>query len=293
MPVTPPPTVSIPDPGQVPLRDGSQAQGVYSNNMDYWATQFPVSLTDFTGALVWTQTAANQVETWANAAGTSATAAAASEVAAVAAASSAINSPGTNATSTSSITPAIGANAFTLAQTGKQFVVGQFVTVADATTPTTKFFNGAITAFNSGTGAITVTAIVVVGTSSGSNWVITAAAPAQGENFVSPVQTFVALGNVSGSVAIDLRNGLACSMTITGNTTFTFTMPALFTTGKSTWWLAQITRSGSYTIGYPAGTKFHDGAAPVFSVGTLNELLITWDNGSSTGIGSRPRGNIS
>lgn len=238
------------------------------------------------------EVAASSAEDFSDDAQGSATAAALSETAAVAAASSAINAPATNATSTSSITPAIGANAFTLAQTGKTFVVGQFVTVADATTPTTKFFNGAITAFNSGSGAITVTAIVVVGTSSGSNWVITAAAPAQGENFVSPVQTFIALGNVSGSVAIDLRNGLACSMTITGNTTFTFTMPSLFTTGKSTWWLAQITRSGSYTIGYPAGTKFHDGAAPTFAVGTLNELLITWDNGSSTGVGSRPRGNI-
>ncbi len=271
----------------------SSDPSTFADDADTWVAALATFTTEANALATWSETTANLVEGWANSAESDAGTATAQAVIATAAASSAINSPATNATSTSSITPVIGANAFTLAQTGKTFVVGQFVTVADATTPTTKFFNGAITAFNSGTGAITVTAIVVVGTSSGSNWVITAAAPAQGENFVSPVQTFVALGNVSGSVAIDLRNGLACSMTITGNTTFTFTMPALFATGKSTWWLAQITRSGSYSIGYPAGTQFHDGAAPTFAVGTLNELLITWDNGSSTGIGSRPRGNIS
>jgi len=290
MAVTPPPLITT-DVSDPPNR--GQAQAVFSPKMDAFLAAFNPLKTEQNALATWSETTANFVEGWANSAESDAGTATAQAVIATAAASSAINSPATNATSTSSITPVIGANAFTLAQTGKTFVVGQFVTVADATTPTTKFFNGAITAFNSGTGAITVTAIVVVGTSSGSNWVITAAAPAQGENFVSPVQTFVALGNVSGSVAIDLRNGLACSMTITGNTTFTFTMPALFATGKSTWWLAQITRSGSYSIGYPAGTKFHDGAAPTFAVGTLNELLITWDNGSSTGIGSRPRGNIS
>ncbi len=271
----------------------SSDPSTFADDADTWVAALATFTTEANALATWSETTANLVEGWANSAESDAGTATAQAVIATAAASSAINSPATNATSTTSITPVIGANAFTLAQTGKTFVVGQFVTVADATTPTTKFFNGAITAFNSGTGAITVTAIVVVGTSSGSNWVITAAAPAQGENFVSPVQTFVALGNVSGSVAIDLRNGLACSMTITGNTTFTFTMPALFATGKSTWWLAQITRSGSYSIGYPAGTQFHDGAAPTFAVGTLNELLITWDNGSSTGIGSRPRGNIS
>mgnify|MGYP003525153983 FL=1 len=270
----------------------SSDPSTFADDADTWVAALATFTTEANA--LQTDVNAKQVlaDASADAAALSEAAAELAEANAVAAASSAINSPATYATSTSSITPAIGTNAFTLAQTGKAFVVGQFVTVADATTPTTKFFNGAITAFNSGSGAITVTAIVVVGTSSGSNWVVTAAAPAQGENFVSPVQTFVALGNVSGSVAIDLRNGLACSMTITGNTTFTFTMPALFTTGKSTWWLAQITRSGSYSIGYPAGTEFHDGAAPTFAVGTLNELLITWDNGSSTGIGSRPRGNI-
>lgn len=271
----------------------SSDPSTFADDADTWVA----ALSTFTTEANALQTDVNAKQALANA---SAVAAAASENAAelaeanaVAAASSAINSPATYATSTSSITPAIGANAFTLAQTGKAFVVGQFVTVADSSSPSTKFFNGPITAFNSGTGAITVDARVVVGTSSGSSWVITASAPAQGNLFLSPMQTFVALGNVSGSVTIDLRNGLACSMTIVGNTTFTFVMPTGFGAGLSTWWLATITRSGSYTMSFPVGTQWHDGVQPSYTVSQKGELLLTWDNGSSTAVGSKPRSNIS
>jgi hypothetical protein len=289
MAITPPPYVD-PLSGTPPNR--GQTEEAFNTNQQNFVDYQVGFVPDVNDLAEWFEYAATTTETNTNVAVAAAGSASTSAATAVAAASSAINAPGTNATSTTSITPVIGANAFTLAQTGKTFVVGQFVTVADATTPTSKFFNGAITSFNSGTGAITVNAMVTAGSGSGSNWVITASAPAQSERFVAPVQTFIALGNVSGTVNIDLRNGLACSMTIVGNTTFTFVMPSLFTTGNSTWWLASIIRSGSYTIGYPVGTKFHDGAAPTFAVGTLNELLITWDNGSSTGIASRPRGNI-
>jgi hypothetical protein len=86
MPVTPPPSVSIPDPDRIPQRDGSQDQGAYSDNMDYWAGQLPVSLDDFVDAMEWTEIAANQTEVFANNAQTSANASAtsASSAAAVA-----------------------------------------------------------------------------------------------------------------------------------------------------------------------------------------------------------------
>lgn len=281
MAVTPPPVVPIPDPDRIPQRDGSQPQGQYSNNADYWSLALNDSLEGVVDALEWTEDTANLTEGWANAASTSATTATTQAGIATTAASSAINSPGTNATSTTSITPVIGANAFTLAQTGKTFVVGQFVTVADATTPTTKFFNGAITAFNSGTGAITVTANVVVGTSSGSNWVITAAAPAQGERFVAPVQTYVALGNVTGTVNIDLRVALSYSMTLTGNTTLTFTMPDLFASGVETEVALLITKGGSYSLVMPVGTEYSDGAAPNPLSGSKNEYIGTRRVGSN------------
>src|ERR1051325_3511534 len=72
-------------------------------------------------------------------------------------ASTAVNSSTTQATTTTSITPASGAIAFTLAQTGKAFGLGQWVNVASAAALSTKWLLGQITAFNSGTGAMTVT----------------------------------------------------------------------------------------------------------------------------------------
>ncbi len=76
--------------------------------------------------------------------------------AAAASAASALNAPGTNATSTSSLTIGSGAISLTLAQTGKAFSVGQTVNLARTSAPATTAMWGVITAFNSGTGAMTV-----------------------------------------------------------------------------------------------------------------------------------------
>lgn len=76
--------------------------------------------------------------------------------AAAASAASALNAPGTNATSTSSLTIGTGAISLTLAQTGKAFSVGQTALLARTSAPATTAMWGIITAFNSGTGAMTV-----------------------------------------------------------------------------------------------------------------------------------------
>ncbi len=76
--------------------------------------------------------------------------------AAAASAASALNAPGTNATSTSSLTIGTGAISLTLAQTGKAFSVGQSVNISRTSAPATTAMWGIITAFNSGTGAMTV-----------------------------------------------------------------------------------------------------------------------------------------
>lgn len=71
---------------------------------------------------------------------------------------SAVNAPGTSATSITNFTPAVGSQAFTLAQTGKAFALGQFVT---GYASVNNWFAGQITAFVAGTGAITVNIMVI------------------------------------------------------------------------------------------------------------------------------------
>ncbi len=85
---------------------------------------------------------------------------------------SAISSPGTQATSLTSMTPGTGSKTFTLAQTGKSFVVGQWVSITDAANPATNWMTGAITAFNSGSGVTTVNVLYFGGTGPLTNWVI-------------------------------------------------------------------------------------------------------------------------
>lgn len=75
--------------------------------------------------------------------------------AAAASAASAINAPGTQATSTTSLSVSLGAKSLTLAQTGKAFAIGQQLVLARASAPATRMFVR-LDAFTSGTGAMDV-----------------------------------------------------------------------------------------------------------------------------------------
>lgn len=92
-------------------------------------------------------------------------------------AASALNAPGTNATSTTNMTVSRGNKNFNLVQTGKSFVVGQWVLTADSATPEANWMLGPITSFNAGTGAITQFVKDSAGTLTGASWVISASAP--------------------------------------------------------------------------------------------------------------------
>ena len=132
-------------------------------------------------------------------AGTSATAAATS-------ASSAANAPGTSATSTTTLTIGTGSKSFTLAETGKEFALGQLVTIASSANADHQMY-GNITAFNSGTGAMTVNVRSVLGSGPRASWVI-ALSGGQGAD-----------GAGTGTVTSVSGTGTVNGLTLTGTVT--------------------------------------------------------------------------
>lgn len=89
-----------------------------------------------------------------------------------AAATTAINAPGTIATSTSSLDIGTGLKTLTV-QTGKALAVGMTVVIASTASPNTRM-QGVITAYNSGTGSLSVDVNYAVGSGTGiAAWTIT------------------------------------------------------------------------------------------------------------------------
>lgn len=91
-------------------------------------------------------------------------------------AQTALNAPGTSATSTTSLTIGAGSQSLTLAQTGKSFVVGQYVQIV-STASTGNWMVGAITSFTSGTGAMTVNVTNTGGSGTIASWTVAPATP--------------------------------------------------------------------------------------------------------------------
>ncbi|MEN9885487.1 MAG: hypothetical protein RL758_65 [Pseudomonadota bacterium] len=98
----------------------------------------------------------------------------ASANAAAASAATALNAPGTQATSTSSLAIGLGTKSLTLAQTGKSFVVNQFVEIVNSSTA---WMVGVITAFTPATGAMTVVVTNTGGSGTFASWSITPTNP--------------------------------------------------------------------------------------------------------------------
>jgi len=150
-----------------------------------------------------------------------AVAVAANTAAAAASAASAISAPGTQATSTTSLTPGTGSMSLTLAQTGKAFVVGQWVAISDSAAPATKWLVGAITAFNSGTGAMTVNVTIAAGSGAGTSWVVVPCPPIKASNSIAETVTLVTLTTqtaVAGNHYV-LTNVAASTLTLPASPT--------------------------------------------------------------------------
>lgn len=91
------------------------------------------------------------------------------------AATTAVNAPGTSGTSATSLTIGLGTKTFNT-QAGKNWVVGQPVVVAMTAAPT-NWMAGPITAYDSGTGAMTVQTSAVNGSGTAAAWSISLSGP--------------------------------------------------------------------------------------------------------------------
>ena len=135
---------------------------VSANNASASATAAASSASSASASASSATASAAAAATSATNAAASATNASTSATAAASSANSALTAPGTSATSTTSNAIGTGSKTFTI-QTGKAYAVGQFVVIAQTSNPA-NFMVGQITAYNSGTGSLTVS----VSTSSGS-----------------------------------------------------------------------------------------------------------------------------
>ena len=107
---------------------------------------------------------------------------------AAASAATAVNAPGTSATSTTPLAISTGSKSLTV-QTGKAFVVGQWVTITSTATPT-NWMHGQITAYTSGTGALVVNVAMVGGSGTIAAWAVALSAPSVSGNAVLTTSTY-------------------------------------------------------------------------------------------------------
>jgi hypothetical protein len=154
------------------------ADGVTLSDTDPYiatAAEAQAILDDATAVVAAAGVSANAAASSASAALASQNAAAASASSASASAAAAVLAPGTSATSATSNTIGTGSKSFTI-QTGKQFVVGQFVIAARTSAPT-NFMFGQVTAHDPNTGALTINSEDSVGSGTYTDWTIALSGP--------------------------------------------------------------------------------------------------------------------
>jgi len=208
---------------------------------------------------------------------------AANAATAAAAALTAVNAPGTNSASTSSVAIGTGGKSFTV-QTGKAWVAGMFVTIAETSNPA-NWMAGQITAYNSGTGALTVNVTQTGGSGTIAAWTLALAPPDSitlaGKTLVDPAidgaikeETFAITDG--SSVDIDPGNGTIQTWTLGANRTPTATN---FQSGESV--LLRIADGSAFAVTWTTiGVVWVDGAAPTLPA-TGYALVEIWKDGST------------
>lgn len=200
------------------------------------------------------------------AAQTSATNAATSETnaasSAAAAAASAGVAAGFTATSATSLAIGLGAKSLTLAQTGRAFVVGDFVVVASTATPA-NFMTGQVTAFTSASGAMSVNVTGIGGSGTLASWNVSLsgqpAAPVT-SGTLTGVLNLAASQLIASAATTNIAAATSNNVTITGTTTIT----ALGTAAEGA--TRNILFAGSLTLIHNATSLILPGGADIVTV---------------------------
>lgn len=158
----------------VPSR--SSSPDTFSNDADLFLGALPTFRTEINQVATEAEADAATASSGASTATTQAGIATTKAAEAAASALSAVNAPGTSGTSTTSTTVGTGAKTLTT-QTGKAWVVGQYVTIARTSAPSTTNMFGIITAYVTGTGSITVDVSSITGSGTFTDWTIGLAGP--------------------------------------------------------------------------------------------------------------------
>lgn len=267
-------------------------------------TNFDIRADTFLTALPTFRSQANDLATNAfnNAtdAATSATTATTKAAEALASANSAVNAPGTSATSTTSLAVGSGSKSLTLAQTGKSFAVGQPVRIARTSDAAATWMQGIITAFTSGTGAMTVEVIAPFeGTGTHTDWTVSLTGPEalaaataaevragdSGTKTVTPEALRLAAAfqtlTDAATIAWDADLGFNARVTLGGNRTMG--APTNLQDGL-TYTLAIVQDgTGSRTLSWNAIFEWGSGGAPTLSTGASKVDYAYGQYSSATG----------
>lgn len=215
-----------------------------------------------------------------------------------ASAASAIAAPGTSATSTTSVAIGTGSKTFTI-QTGKAFVIGQFVVVA-STANVADYMFGQITSHNAGTGQLIVNVTSFAGSGTLASWSIGLSAPVAANVTTTGTQTLtnktltaptVNGGSMSGvtlndgyteeifsvsgtTPALSPNNGSIQTWVLSGNSVPTI---GAWADGQSM--TLMVDDGTAFTITWPSVTwKSNFGAAPTLNA-TGYTAIVLWEVG--------------
>lgn len=233
----------------LPTAPNRNDPSTFASRADAWVAAIGTWTTEVNTVAGEVNTNATNASTSASTATTQAGIATTKAAEAAASAATAVNAPGTSATSSTSNTIGVGSKTFTI-QTGKAFVVGQWVTIADTAAPSTNYMLGAITAHNSGTGSITVNVESFAGSGTITSWSL--GLSAVGGVSLNSTQT---LTNKTISYASNTLTGVQPTL-ISGTSIKTINGTSVLGSGDisitaqsgALIWLSRVTASNSATV---------------------------------------------